>query len=97
MVDLSDDKWQRIEYLFDAQSKSRTRGRLSASPKAVLNAIRWIQRSRERWLYLPANYPPQQTCYAKYLQWKGDGRLSEVKRLLAESPDPPELRRGPLG
>ena len=32
----------------------------------------------------PASYPPQQTCYQKYLIWKKDQRLLEVARLLAD-------------
>jgi transposase len=86
MTDLSDLEWTLVEHLFEPLDERKTCGRPQASARAVLNAIRWIRQSRERWMYLPSTYPPQQTCYGKFLQWKSDGRLSEVERLLGIAP-----------
>ena len=82
MTDLLDHEWQLVEHLFEPHDERKTCGRPQASARAVLNAIRWIRHTRERWMYLPSTYPPQQTCYGKFLQWKSDGRLAEVERLL---------------
>lgn len=82
MSDLTDNEWNAIKHLFEDMSPRKAIGRPSANPRAVLDAILWVQSSGERWLYLPTHYPPQQTCYSKYLLWKKDGRLSEVARVL---------------
>ncbi|NPT55734.1 transposase [Paraburkholderia sp. 5N] len=50
-----------------------------------MDAILWIERTGERWMYLPAHFPPQQTCYARYLQWKRNGTLGQVHALLADA------------
>jgi transposase len=84
MSDLTNYEWDTVKHLFYDPAPRKAIGRPSANPRAVLDAIRWIESSGERWLYLPANYPPQQTCYSKFLQWKKDGRLSEAMRVLVE-------------
>lgn len=88
---LSDADWERIRYLLPgAGVQTATGGRPAADPRAVLDAILWIERTGERWMYLPAHFPPQQTCYAKYLNWKRSGRLDQVRALLTiEHADPP--------
>lgn len=83
MDNLTDYEWSTIKNLFPVVEK-RGGGRPAADPRAVLDAIRWIERTGERWLHLPASYPPQQTCYAKYLQWKRSGLLAEVNMALRE-------------
>jgi len=82
MTNLTDIEWARIEHLFDEPRQRRGAGRPAANPRAILDAIRWIQQSGERWLHLPATFPPQQTCYMKFLQWRKDGRIAEVERIL---------------
>jgi transposase len=85
VTNLSDAQWARIEHLFDSAQPISRAGRRPADARSILNAIRWIQRTGERWIYLPAEYPAQQTCYIKFLAWKKSGLLGEVERLLAES------------
>ncbi|QQC63786.1 transposase [Paraburkholderia ginsengisoli] len=81
---LSDAEWEKIRHLFRAGAQRPT-GRPAADSRAVLDAILWIERTGERWLYLPAHFPPQQTCYAKYLHWKRSGTLDQVRTLLAHA------------
>ncbi|MGF6773299.1 transposase [Paraburkholderia sp. GAS199] len=81
---LSDAEWERVGHLFPAARAKKSTGRPTADSRAVLDAILWIERTGERWLYLPAEFPPQQTCYARYLQWKRDGTLEQVHALLAD-------------
>jgi transposase len=80
---LSDAEWERIQHLFPAPGLQKATGRPAADSRAVLDAILWIERTGERWMYLPAHFPPQQTCYAKYLNWKRSGMLDQVHTLLA--------------
>ena len=80
---LSDADWERIKHLFPTAGATKIAGRPTADPRAVLDAILWIERTGERWLYLPAHFPPQQTCYARYLNWKRSGTLDQIRALLA--------------
>jgi transposase len=95
MSDLTDHEWNTVRHLFEDTGTRRTIGRPSTNARTVLNAILWIQRSGERWLYLPTHFPPQQTCYSKYLVWKKDGRLGEVARLLASGACPSREQSDP--
>jgi transposase len=81
---LSDAEWSRIQHLFSPAGAQKTTGRPAADSRAVLDAILWIERTGERWLYLPAHFPPQQTCYARYLNWKRSGVLEQAFALLTE-------------
>jgi transposase len=81
---LSDAEWEHIQHLFPTAGAQKTIGRPAADSRAVLDAILWIERKGERWMYLPAHFPPQQTCYAKYLNWKRSGRLDQVRTLLTQ-------------
>ncbi|HTJ93089.1 MAG TPA: transposase [Pararobbsia sp.] len=87
MTNLTDSEWKRVEHLFDETRQRKGAGRPAANPRAILDAIRWIQQTGERWLYLPATFPPQQTCYMKFLQWRKDGRIQEAERLLGSLVD----------
>ena len=82
---LSDAEWERIQHLFPMAGAQKVTGRPAADSRAVLDAILWIEHTGERWMYLPAHFPPQQTCYAKYLNWKRSGRLDQVRTLLAHA------------
>lgn len=82
---LSDAEWERIGHLFSNTGAKKITGRPAANSRAVVDAILWIERTGERWLYLPAHFPPQQICYARYLQWKRNGMLDQVHVLLADA------------
>jgi transposase len=81
---LSDAEWACIHHLFPQSGAQKATGRPAADSRAVLDAILWIERTGERWIYLPTHFPPQQTCYARYLNWKRSGVLEQVRALLAE-------------
>lgn len=82
---LSDAEWARIQHLFPRPGTQKTTGRPAADSRAVLDAILWIERTGERWMYLPTHFPPQQTCYARYLNWKRSGVLEQVRALLTDT------------
>jgi transposase len=82
---LSDAEWACIQYLFSQPGTQKTTGRPAADSRAILDAILWIERTGERWMYLPAHFPPQQTCYARYLNWKRSGLLEQARALLTEA------------
>jgi transposase len=82
---LSDAEWACIQHLFPQSGTHKSTGRPAADSRAVLDAILWIERTAERWMYLPTSFPPQQTCYARYLNWKRSGLLDQVRALLTRS------------
>jgi hypothetical protein len=80
-LELSDAEWARVAHLF-AETEI-VRGRPRRDCRAILNAILWVKQTGAKWHRLPATYPPQQTCYAKYLIWRRTGLLQRVGELLA--------------
>ncbi|WP_143752244.1 transposase [Burkholderia sp. SRS-W-2-2016] len=79
-IPLSDADWARVESLFPVPAPSR--GRPRRSDRDILNAILWLQLRKEKWHRLPATFPPQQTCYLRYIGWKRTGILKQVNEIL---------------
>jgi transposase len=79
-IPLSDDAWMHVEHLF--REPQSPRGRPRRAPREILDAILWIQQSGEKWHRLPASFPPQQTCYARYIAWRRSGALERAIELL---------------
>ncbi|WP_144109205.1 transposase [Paraburkholderia sp. BCC1886] len=80
---LSDDDWARVQSLFpDPADGPASRGRPRRSDREILNAILWLQQRNEKWHRLPATFPPQQTCYLRYIAWKKTGVLDQVNEIL---------------
>ncbi|MGF6239667.1 transposase [Paraburkholderia sp. GAS38] len=77
---LSDSAWSRVEHLFPDVSAGR--GRPRRNERDILNAILWLQQTGEKWHRLPGTFPPQQTCYQRYILWKKLGILLQVAALL---------------
>ncbi|MFM0047816.1 transposase [Paraburkholderia sediminicola] len=76
-IPLSDEAWQRVSHLLTQDSKQRF-GRPARDPRNVLNAILWVIARKEKWHRLPATFPPSQTCYIKWLQWRRAGLMSKI-------------------
>jgi transposase len=74
--ELSDSDWERVAHLFVGGTTGRGR------PRSDSRAILWVKRTGEKWHRLPDTYPPQQTCYGKYLLWRRTGLLQRVEALL---------------
>lgn len=80
---LSNQDWQRIEHLFACADNKR--GRPRRPDRDILEAILWVEQNHYKWHWLPACYPPAQTCYAKYVAWRRDGLLERVKDILKDA------------
>ncbi|RZF30104.1 transposase [Paraburkholderia sp. UYCP14C] len=79
MVDLplSDDAWARINHLFEPEPKKRL-GRPARPPREILDAILWVVTRNEKWHRLPGTFPPSQTCYIRWLQWRRTGLMNAI-------------------
>lgn len=85
-IPLTDADWDRVQSLFPAMQSAR--GRPRRSDRDILNAILWVQQNKEKWHRLPATFPPQQTCYLRYIAWKKVGVLDQVNDLLVCATEP---------
>jgi len=74
---LSDDAWARVSHLFKQNPQKRF-GRPARHPREILDAILWVITRNEKWHRLPATFPPSQTCYIKWLQWRRAGLMSVI-------------------
>lgn len=68
-TDLNDKQWIRLAPLFPQSRSSRGRPRTWAY-REIVNAIFYIVRSGEAWRLLPHDFPPWQTVYGYYWQWR---------------------------
>lgn len=77
-TDLNDLQWQVIEKI---QNDKRQRGH---SLRTIWNAIFYITKAGCQWRMLPNDYPPWQTVYYHFSNWKRNGLIAQVHDSLAE-------------
>lgn len=77
-TDLNDLQWQVIEKI---QNDKRRRGH---SLRIIWNAIFYITKAGCQWRMLPNDYPPWQTVYYHFRNWKRNGLISQVHDSLVE-------------
>jgi hypothetical protein len=78
--DLTDAQWEKVAPIVSRPPKQRS-GRIPPV-RAIINAIRWIQRTGASWEAMPDRYPSRTTCQAHFLAWKLDGTWARVCRVL---------------
>src|SRR6476646_6666714 len=74
--DLSDEQWAVIEALVPAV---RSGGRPEKHPRrAIVNAIFYVVRTGCSWRQLPHDFPPWQTVFWYFKQWRADGTTDRL-------------------
>jgi putative transposase len=74
--DLTDAEWHWIE---DFIPPEKGGGRHRDTPmRAVVNGILYLLRAGCSWRLLPKEYPPWQTVYEYFSQWRTDGTLTRL-------------------
>ena len=69
--DLTDAQWQIIEPMLPLIKEP---GRIPKHPfRGIVDAILYIDRSGCSWRQLPVDFPPWQTVYGWFRQWKARG------------------------
>ena len=69
--DLTDAEWAQLEPLLPGPAR---RGRPRAWPlRLLVNALFYVLRTGCAWRYLPREYPPWQTAYTTFRQWRLHG------------------------
>ena len=69
--DLTDAEWSQLAPLLPAPAR---RGRPRSWPlRLLVNALFYVLRTGCAWRYLPREYPPWQTTYMTFRQWRLQG------------------------
>ncbi|WP_258194865.1 transposase [Paraburkholderia sp. BL18I3N2] len=87
-IPISDADWARVRHLFPESEIPRSRGpgRPRRNARDLLDAILWIHQTGEKWHRLPSTFPPTQTCYVKYCEWRRAGLVQRAIGILKISP-----------
>ena len=80
--DLTDEQWSIIKPLIPSE-KEGGRPR-STDMREVMNAIFYSLRTGCQWDYLPKCFPPKSTVYDYFSQWRDDGVVDDMMRMLRE-------------
>lgn len=75
---LTDEQWERIRYLFPTSAEGGRVGRPLADLREVFDGILWIVRTGAPWRDLPEEFPPWQTVYHHFNQWRKVGILADI-------------------
>lgn len=78
--DLTNEEWAVLKPLVPRQKFG---GRPASRPKRqIVNAILYILRNGGVWRALPHDYPPWQTVYYHFRQWRKDGLWAQINAIL---------------
>ncbi|HLX00782.1 MAG TPA: transposase [Trinickia sp.] len=85
--ELTDDEWAMLAHLFaDTPIVSLSpRGRPRVQSREVANAILWMLTTGRPWTRLPDGSPSIPTCRRRYDEWRDNGALDEMLRLLTDA------------
>ena len=101
-TDLTDDQWERLEPLLPKPKSGTTKGGRPPTRelREMVDAIFYHLRTGGAWRMLPHDFPPWQTVYGKFRDWRLDGiweklhaTLREEVRLEVGAPPTPETLR----
>lgn len=79
-TDLTDDQWQAISRLIPPE-KPGGRPR-SVAIRQVLNAIFYLSRTGCAWRMLPKDFPPKDTVYTYFRNFREDGTWERIHDLV---------------
>jgi transposase len=75
--EFTDSQWEVIKEIVDNQRKIKHEKRI------IFNAILWILTTGSQWRNMESKYPPWQSVYYHYRQWKKRGVIEQVLDFLA--------------
>ena len=80
--DLTDQQWAILAPLVPAVKPG---GRPAKHPRReIVDALRYVLRGGISWRSLPHEYPPWQTVYDYFRQWRADGTWERINTALRE-------------
>jgi putative transposase len=78
--DLTDAEWAQLSPLLPGPARRGRPGRWSL--RLLVNALFYVLRTGCAWRYLPREYPPWQTAYTTFRQWRLHGVWQRVHEAL---------------
>ncbi len=78
--DLSENKWEKISPMISSQ-KVRGRNR-STDMREIVNGINYRWNTECVWRMLPHDFPPWETVYFYFKQWKNNGTLQKIREAM---------------
>ena len=82
-TDLNDTQWALIAPLLPQKRGMRGRPR-TWTARDVVNAILYIVRSECAWRMMPHDFPPWQTVFGYYWQWRNTGLWEKINTVLVQ-------------
>jgi transposase len=84
-TDLTDRQWAIVEPLLPSDPPRAPGGRPPRHEKrAIVDAILYQVRAGGAWRMLPKDFPPWQTVYGYFRDWRNDGTLDRMHDALRE-------------
>jgi len=85
--ELSNEQWSLLApaLLRKPLAGALRRGRPRIQPRVVANAVLWVLTTGESWSKLPARYPSQPTCRCRFEEWRINGQLADMIRILTDT------------
>lgn len=77
--DLTDAQWETIAPLLNCQRKRRH------DLRDITDALFYVVKTGVQWRYLPAEFPPWQTVYYYFRQWKRSGLIERIHDALRQA------------
>lgn len=80
--DLTDSQWKLIKsHIPHEKDGGRSR---TTDVREVVNALLYMNKTGCQWNMLPHDFPPKSTVHDYFQQWRDDGTLDEIARVLRE-------------
>src|SRR6266849_1427088 len=78
-TDLTATEWEPLMDFFPVSSRGRPR---KWATWLIINAIRYVTRTRCQWRMLPRDFPPWQTVYGSFWRWTRSGLWERLNAVL---------------
>ena len=76
---LTEEQWLILEPLLPKLRKIEDgKGRPWRNNREVLEGVLWVLKTGARWMDLPKDYPPYQTCHRRFQMWEQDGVMDNI-------------------
>src|ERR1700677_670823 len=78
-TDVTDQEWQLLHPQLPKAHPPGSRGRpREADLREIINALFYLLRTGCQWRNLPHEFPPWQTVYTYFRNWKREGHWKEI-------------------
>ena len=80
--DLSDSQWARVEPLLPKHDPKKGGRPRIWRLREILNAIFYMEKTGCQWRMLPKDFPPKETVWQQFRQWRDDKTLENIRLAL---------------